>query len=160
MVPCQFQIRQWNSLFKVRCTDLRDSVTMAYFSKAVANIDDCLELLETDKKELKHEIQSLKEELESVGECKNKYIKDSIDLPQQEVNEREIELDSLKQDFTEIDCWSKNFNQSNIPVAVSQFLKHFCTKNLNRQDTLNSQIRHLNCEIKHKSLLLSKRYKN
>ena len=134
---------------------------MAFFNEAIAKIEDCVELLESDKSELKSEIQTLKEDLQSVGDCRKKYIKDSIDLLQQEVDERVVELNALNQALTEIDCWTKRFDQSQTPIVISQFLRNFCTENHRRQDSLNSQIRHLKREIKRKvTSLSSKRHQN
>ena len=41
---------------------------MAFFSEALAKIEDCVELIENDKCELKYEIQNLREELDSTRE--------------------------------------------------------------------------------------------
>jgi len=46
----------------------------------VAKTDSCLDILEQNKSTLKEQIQKLKEQLNSVSECKKKYMRDSIYL--------------------------------------------------------------------------------
>ena len=71
------------------------------------------------------------------------------------MNERVVELNSLNQDLTEIENWSKTFDPTNIPVVISKYLENFCIKNYQRQNNLNSQIRHLKRKIKQKVISIS-----
>ena len=128
---------------------------MAYFSSNLANIEDCLELLEKDKFELKLEIETLKQELDSVGECKQKYLADTVNLLQEEVEIRKIELSDINTAVLEIEAWLRDIDQYNIPKTIFDFSQNFCIQQRDREDLLNLQIRHLKRELKRKLISLS-----